>query len=271
MHIYLCFLIRAYPHFLFVFLISNFKYLELSKHTNSSGFLRRSKLGLSLSAPPTAIITSTVVGESSSAVVDSSGAISNTKCIDPFIKITAPESAGPAVDLEILGKTNSSSIHKNKNEKYITEQSHKIEARIKRREENINRRFDRLISATSDGINDPKYEGTKTTSAEVEKSVTDEDQFNEMSSQLLTAEDEETACHSFENVLADNFTEDQSEEWISNESLVGDATQQQPKLADGSIETKSTTSPTALPCKPDRGDLQITVGVLIYVASISLC
>ena len=210
---------------------------------------------------PTAIITSTAVGNSS--IFDYSVAVTNTKATGPpIVEITAA-----TADKEISEKTNFSPAHRNKNERYITEQSHKIEARIKRREENINRRFDRLISSTTDCNNDPIYDKNNTASSpEDEKSVAEEEEFNEMSSKLLTAEDEETACHSFENVLADNFTEDQSEEWISNESLVGDNN----PLPDDSVITTLTTSPTTT-SKQDRGDLQITVGVLIDVASISLC
>ena len=124
----------------------------------------------------------------------------------------------------------------NKNERYIAEQSEKIEQRIKRREENINRRFDRIIShqncsttvadkKSTDAFDINKDEIKNNDNNTIDKDntcrVEDEEEFNRMSAALLTAEDEADACNSFQDILVDNFNsaEDASEEWLSNESL----------------------------------------------------
>ena len=82
------------------------------------------------------------------------------------------------------------------NQMIIAEHSEKIEMRIKKREENINRRFARMS-----------------------RDLTENPEEFAAISQRLTSEDEDTANNSFQDILVDNFTEDRSEEWISNESL----------------------------------------------------
>jgi len=81
-----------------------------------------------------------------------------------------------------------------------TDSPQNVESKIKRREKNIDRKFERLSMDLSD------------TEINIEKEM-----FVRVSTQV-SKEDEEQAARSFDKIMFDNFAEDKSEDWLTHGS-----------------------------------------------------
>ena len=78
---------------------------------------------------------------------------------------------------------------------------HFIETKIRIREEKIHEKFEKMSMSMSDPENTAEGE-----------------EFCQLSTSVLSKEDEEQAASNFDKILVDNFVEDKSEDWLTHES-----------------------------------------------------
>merc|ERR1719447_2215460 len=78
---------------------------------------------------------------------------------------------------------------------------HVIETKIRIREDKIHEKFEKMSMSMSDPENTAEGE-----------------EFCQLSTSVLSKEDEEQAASNFDKILVDNFVEDKSEDWLTHES-----------------------------------------------------
>ena len=78
---------------------------------------------------------------------------------------------------------------------------HIVETKIKIREDKIHEKFEKMSMSMSDPENTAEGE-----------------EFCQLSTSVLSKEDEEQAASNFDKILVDNFVEDKSEDWLTHES-----------------------------------------------------
>ena len=79
---------------------------------------------------------------------------------------------------------------------------HIIETKIRIREDKIDEKFEKMSMSMSDP----------------ENTATEGEEFCQLSTSVLSKEDEEQAASNFDKILVDNFVEDKSEDWLTHES-----------------------------------------------------
>merc|ERR1712142_362437 len=127
-------------------------------------------------------------------------------------KITSPATLHRETLFEITDLEDLTDIEETKEDIFVQQSSRSdktlvaetspqiLDSKIKRREKNIDRKFDRLSMDLSD------------TEMNVEKEM-----FVRVSTQI-SKEDEEQAAKSFDKIMFDNFAEDKSEDWLTHGS-----------------------------------------------------